>query len=396
LDHTGRGQPEVQEREVSTPLEPAHSIAVLCKLLDQSTLPIAIADWQGRITVFNAATERLTGYRAAEVLGEPASMFYESPAVTEEIRIRVVEDGKLEDFETVLLGKGGRRIPIRLMATRLQDESGAPFGMMALMVDLTERKGLEDALRLAVRQAGFSNDLMRHDIRNYAQTIGGYLETLLAGQVGALRPEQARVLKVCRRQAQRIEGTIDNLQVLLRAYERCQSGDGPTLQPLDLAPAVEDAFRRVRDLYAERHVVIHRALPEGCAVLACSHFQRVLDNLFVNAVGHNPAAEPRIWVTADPAQVDGSPGWAVGVADNGPGIGPECRARLLDTARPFEPGDSGVGLWVIKALLHNCGGALHCEDRVAGAPDQGTRFIARLRASGAPDPAALGAQELTP
>lgn len=361
-------------------MDQSQSVEVLHRLLNQSTLPIAIADWRGRLTVFNAALERLTGYDAEEVLGEPAAMFYDSPAVAEEIRLAAVEEGKIEDFEAVLVGKNGRKIPVSLMATVLLNEAGEPFGMMALIQDLTERRGLEDSLRSTVERADFSNDLMTHDIRNYAHTISGYLETIVAGQVGAVEPEQARLLKVCRRQAQRIEGLIHNLQLLIQAHGGCQNGEAPEMQSWPLASAVKDAVRRTRELYSERPLVIHRAIPEGCAVLACAHFPEVMKNLFANAVGHNPSGEPRIWVTADPISVNGDPGWAIGVADDGPGIRPEERERLLDTTRPFQRGDSGVGLWVIKALLHKCGGTLRCEDRVDGAPELGTRFIAQLRA----------------
>lgn len=361
-----------------------HSVEVLHKLLNQSTLPVAIADWEGRLTVFNAAMERLTGYAAKEVLGEPTAMFYESTAVVEEIRKRAMEDGKIEDFETVLVCKNERTIPISLMATVLMDESGQPFGMMALIKDLSERRGLEDSLRLAKQRADFSNDLMTHDIRNYAQTISGYLGTLLAGSVGDVAPDQARLLKVCGRQAQRIEGLINNLQLLLKAHDGCQSGEAPAHQPWAVAPAVEAAHQRIRDLYSDRRVVLHCTLPDDCTIMACVHFPQVLNNLFANAVGHNQSNAPQIWVTAKATTVQDGPGWALGVADDGPGIRPETRARLMATDRPFQRGDSGVGMWVIKALLHNCGGTLQCEDRVAGAPEEGTRFVALLRA--APDP----------
>ncbi len=377
-------------------MDQTQAIEVLHRLLDQSTLPVAIADWKGRLTVFNSALEQLTGYGAQEVLGERAAMFYESSAVAEEIRQRATKDGKIEDFETLLLGKHGRKIPISLMATVLLGESGKPFGIMALIKDLTERHGLEDSLRLTSQRADFSNDLMTHDIRNYAQTISGYLETMLAGQVGAVGPDQSRLLKVCRRQAQRIEGLINNLQLLLKAHDGCQVGVVPEFQNWPLAPSIQTALGRTRELYSDRQVALIQTLPDDCEVLACVHFPQVLNNLFANAVGHNPSQEPRIWVTADPIIVNDAPGWAIGIADDGPGISPEIRARLMDTNRPFQRGDSGVGLWVIKALLHKCGGTLRCEDRVDGAPDRGTRFIALLRAVPDEDPVTHSAQETSP
>jgi len=377
-------------------MDQAQAIEVLNQLLDQSAIPIAIADWQGRITVFNAASETLTGYTAAEVIGETAAMFYESPAVAAEIRRRAAEDGKIEDFETVLVGKGARKIPVSLVATVLVNEAGEPIGMMALIKDLSERRGLEDSLRLAKQRADFSNDLMTHDIRNYAQTIGGYIETLLAGHLGAVQPDQARLLKVCRRQAQRIVGLTDNLQLLVRAHEDYQAEDLPVRQSWPLDSAVDDAFRRIRDLYSERHIVLHRAIPGGCAVQACVHFPHVLNNLFANAVGHNPSKSPQIWISAEPITLSGGPGWSIGVADDGPGVGSHCRARLVETNRPFEPGESGVGLWVIRALVQNCGGTLRCEDRLDGSPDEGTRFVTELHATPDSRLAAIPTSEPSP
>jgi PAS domain S-box-containing protein len=49
-------------------------------LIDSTDAVVLVVDGQGRIALFNRAAERLTGYAAAEILGQPAVSFLNDPA----------------------------------------------------------------------------------------------------------------------------------------------------------------------------------------------------------------------------------------------------------------------------------------------------------------------------
>ena len=58
--------------------------------------------------------------------------------------------------------------------------------------------------------------LLSHDISNHNQTSRGYLEMLLADQLGPLNEDQARALTVCLRQTTRVQNLIDSVRLLVK------------------------------------------------------------------------------------------------------------------------------------------------------------------------------------
>ncbi len=377
----------------------------LVALMEILAVPLLLVDPHGEISFANKLAERLTGLGSGELQRRQLAELVEPRAAVERI-LSCSAGGEdhgegSERAEVRLAREGGQQIQVSLVVTPIPGKVDPPGGALVMIEDRSEQLALEASSRSAMQRSKFANDLMTHDIRSFAQTITGYLETILGGQVGPVSAAQARILKVCRRQSMRIQGLMANLQLLLDAHDACLAGRAPALHPFPLDEAVSRAFDQVQRLHEERHVILHRDLPPGAAVLACEHFPEILNNLFANAVGHNPSGSPQVWVAAEPSHLEGAPAWALSVADNGPGISQEMQRRLVDTSRPFAPGESGVGLWVVKALLHGCGGLLRCEDRVLGDPSAGVRFIAVLPVAvaekeGDADPAGAPAREKMP
>jgi signal transduction histidine kinase len=75
------------------------------------------------------------------------------------------------------------------------------------------------------------------------------------------------------------------------------------------------------------------------------------------------------------------------VADDGPGIAEEDRARIferftrLDDARDRHHGGAGLGLAIVRDVVRGHGGDVVVEDRVGG----GARFVVTLECDRDPD-----------
>jgi signal transduction histidine kinase len=105
---------------------------------------------------------------------------------------------------------------------------------------------------------------------------------------------------------------------------------------------------------------------------------RLVLNLIENALRHTPpgtSVEVRTSVEGGDAVVE--------VADTGPGISPELRARIFerfvrgggDTSGGPRRGGSGLGLAIVKAVAESHSGSVE----LAAEGDQpGTRFVVRL------------------
>ncbi|MCB8942482.1 MAG: GAF domain-containing protein [Ardenticatenaceae bacterium] len=104
-------------------------------------------DREGRIQVYNRQAEIITGYTEAEMKGKSVQAVYaESHEARRVSRLLHQFNGKLTDYETVILGKDGHRIPIRLTAHWIFDSRGLLMGTVGYFEDL--RVSLEQEGRL--------------------------------------------------------------------------------------------------------------------------------------------------------------------------------------------------------------------------------------------------------
>jgi PAS domain S-box-containing protein len=100
----------------------------------------------GIITSWNRAAERIYGYLEEEVCGRHVSIIH-PPGYKQELQslfARVLQQGRVEPFETVRVRKGGERVFVSINAVRFSDGSG-PACLAQIVCDLTERKKNEEA-----------------------------------------------------------------------------------------------------------------------------------------------------------------------------------------------------------------------------------------------------------
>jgi PAS domain S-box-containing protein len=118
-------------------------------LLDNLHDSVIGVDAEGRINAWNRATERLLGWRATEVMGQPFAAFL--PA-------RYGEDGQEEAMAPLfrvhrprsqlqLRARGGTPVDVESTAIALRGADGKLLGMVAVNRDVTDRNRAEAALR---------------------------------------------------------------------------------------------------------------------------------------------------------------------------------------------------------------------------------------------------------
>ncbi|MDM5176313.1 EAL domain-containing protein [Massilia sp. DJPM01] len=103
----------------------------------------------GIVVSWNAGAERMYGYSAAEMLGQPISVLIppelaaEMPAIMERLR----RGERIAHLDTVRMRKDGRRIDVSLTTSPIRDAAGRVTGVSAIARDISERKRAEEALR---------------------------------------------------------------------------------------------------------------------------------------------------------------------------------------------------------------------------------------------------------
>lgn len=120
------------------------------KILSTSPDGIIGNDKKGNIFLFNAGAEQIYGYSREEVIGKVHVSALYPPGAAREVKDFIYSEhyggrGQLQDFETEVLAKDGRRIPIRISCALLYDK-GVETGTIGFFHDISARKALRELL----------------------------------------------------------------------------------------------------------------------------------------------------------------------------------------------------------------------------------------------------------
>jgi len=196
-----------------------------------------------------------------------------------------------------------------------------------------------------------------HEINNPLGVILGYAKLLRKRAEPAAAEDLAVIEEETLRAKEIVDGLLDLSRLLPAGTEQ-----------VDLRALSDEVVSRLREARLLEGVNVS---VEGAAS-AAGHpekLRQVLVNLVRNAA---EAAGDGGRLSVAVAERDGSA--VVSVADSGPGIPPEGRARLFEPFFTTKPGGTGLGLAVSRAIARAHGG-----DLVAEAPDGGgARFALRL------------------
>lgn len=286
------------------------------------------------------------------------------PAGTGPFR-EVLDRGRLQG-EAVVRGeidivRGERTVPLGIGTTVLRDAEGRINGVVALFQDLTDIRKEEAVSRRRDRLAAVGELAagIAHEIRNSVLPISGSVEIL--GQELELNPEQGKLFEVVVREMENIERFVSGL---LR-YTRSRNLDLRAVDLGDLArKAGEDG-----QLLARPGITV-TAETGSEAVLARvdpDQIEQALRNLVLNAADALGGSGGRITVRtgADPA---GRP--LIEVEDDGPGIPPADRQRVLEPFFTSKPGGTGLGLAIVNRIVEDHDGEICILD----GRERGTRF----------------------
>ncbi len=118
------------------------------RIIQASPLPIFLISPKGIVKMWNPAAEELFGWTAEVVVGQALPIVGEEQADEfASLRRRVLEGESLQGVEIRRRNQEGEMLDLVLSAAAVHDASGEVTGIMSLLVDVTEEKRLERALR---------------------------------------------------------------------------------------------------------------------------------------------------------------------------------------------------------------------------------------------------------
>lgn len=166
-------------------MQPDEMQARLASIVATSDDAIVSKNLDGIVQSWNAAAERIFGYTAEEMIGQPILTIlpperaHEEPEILSKIRA----GERVDHFETVRVRKDGRRIDVSVTISPLRDSSGKIIGASKIARDITEHKRLVRE-RERLYKLGTAMSLER-DVHEVVQLITDAARELSGAEFGA-------------------------------------------------------------------------------------------------------------------------------------------------------------------------------------------------------------------
>ena len=118
------------------------ALAQFAAIVESSDDAIISKTLEGIITSWNRGAEKLYGYSAAEIIGQPMLRLIppEQSAEEEGILGRIARGERMDHFETVRIGKDGKPLHVSVTVSPIRNKEGRIVGASTIARDISERK----------------------------------------------------------------------------------------------------------------------------------------------------------------------------------------------------------------------------------------------------------------
>jgi len=196
-----------------------------------------------------------------------------------------------------------------------------------------------------------------HDLRTPLASIKASVSSLRQTDVTWTESDQQVLLATIEENADRLDGLIGNLLDMSRLHTGSLQ---PFLRPITIDEVAPVALRGL-DATADLRIEV----PDGIAMVLADPglLERVLANLFSNALDHSPSARPPVLRAHRERDII-----VIEVVDHGPGVPDKLKARIFEAFQRFDEKKVGVGLGlaVAKGFTEAMGGGIVAADTPGG------------------------------
>ncbi|HYF37389.1 MAG TPA: PAS domain S-box protein [Prosthecobacter sp.] len=365
---------------------------LLSAIVDSSDDAIVSKDLNGVVMSWNKSAERIFGYTAEEMVGQPILAIIPQSRRDEEPKIleRLRRGERVDHFDTVRVRKDGESVHVSLTISPVRNSEGVIIGASKVARDVTARKRAEDALQEHNKQLENANSAARHareeaerqsrlkdeflatlshELRTPLQSILGWTQLLLDD--GATEEDLKEGLQVIDRNARAQTRIIEDLLDMSRIISGKIRLD---VQRCSLASLVEAALETVKPAAMAKEIRLQSILdPLAQPVRGdAARLQQVFWNLLSNAIKFTPRGG-RVQIVLERVNSH----LEVSVIDTGVGIEKDFlphvfeRFRQGDASKTRSQGGLGLGLAIVKSLIELHGGTVKVR---SDGPGTGATF----------------------
>ncbi len=324
------------------------------QIFDDITTGIITIDDHNRITSFNRAAARITGYPPGEVVGRRLQ------SCLPEIVLEEKQHRQVIDLEK----KGGKMIRVGYSFSRLNmpaedpaDQEPCSNCKVITLQDISKIEKMEQKLREREKMAaiGELSASIAHDFRNPLAAISGSAQVLALDGSGPADSAGTRqtLTEIILRESDRMAKIINNFLQFARPapvqnewfnLRRLVMEAITSLQQGGTECAIEVEISETMDCWGDRQQV--QTVVMHLLTNACQAVEGGQGGVTVRG------AEDR-WQERNVSRID--------VVDQGPGLGPEVKKRMFEPFFTTRESGTGLGLAIVRQIVEHHGGTIRVD-----------------------------------
>ncbi|WP_164984929.1 ATP-binding protein [Ammoniphilus sp. CFH 90114] len=313
---------------------------------------IVILDRDERIIKINPAFEKMSGWRAGEVLGRKTLPWIPAEYQEEASRFRrqTKTNGSVIGYEAVRLRKNGEPFHVSISVSTIYDRNGHVIGFSGVYRDITEQKKTDEFLR-NTEKLSLVGELaagIAHELRNPLTTLKGFIHLIK-------KDNPSSYLGIMDDELDRIEAITNELLYLAKplAAER---------KTVPIREILEQVTLLLTPQAILHNIQLEAEIDEELPMITCNVNQ--IKQVFINLMKNAIEAMPSGGVIRLRVQSQGEAFVLVSVIDNGMGIPEERMEKLGQPFYSLKEKGTGLGLTICKKIVQEHNGDLSFESEM--------------------------------
>lgn len=338
---------------------------------------IIVIDRRGVINMANPSVQELFGYQVDEILGVEIEQLIPSrfkevhkahrESYNQNPRSRQMGEG----YELYGMDRDGREFPVEVSLSYFI--LNGQLNIIAFIIDVTERKKNEEAIKIANEELKRSNEELEqfayvasHDLQEPLRMVSSYTKLLSERYQAQLDQEGNEFIQYVINGTERMKILCNNLV----EYSRVGTQKAPFHQ-VSMKEVVDKALQNLQATINEQRAEVNVSSELPTIYGDQSQLIRLMQNLIGNAVKYRKKDVVPI-VNIDVEESDR--GFIFSIQDNGIGMDPKFKERVfmifqsLHKQNAYE--GAGMGLAICKKIVERHGGEIWFDS----ANDHGTTF----------------------
>ena len=334
-------------------------LSVLYKqIFDDIATGIITVDEQGRITSYNAAAGRITGYQPEEMAGRFIATLFPGLKLEKNGARQVVD---LQKKDGTMIRAGYSFSPLNLPSEPNSEMSEHESCKVITLQDISAVEKMEKRVREAEKMAaiGELSASIAHDFRNPLAAISGSAQLLVMENEG--KEDTGRSLsEIIFRESKRMAKTITEFLQFARPAPM-------HLEWFALRRSADEAIAAVTNSKeAQECDDIKVEIAQNLDAFGDrQQLQTVLMHLIENALLFSKEGNSSVTIRADEQERDGNNVLCLEVIDQGHGIEPKIMDAIFEPFYSTRENGTGLGLAIVRQIVEMHGGSVEVESAPA-------------------------------